>query len=285
MHNPISIGQYSSDSPACLFCCDRLQFLKSIPLDSASLIITSPPYNIGKSYEKPVSLEQWIADQSDTIKLCYDLLKINGSLCWQTGNYIAGSSEIIPLDVPIFDICNKLGLKLRNRIIWNFGHGLHCKKRFSGRYETILWFTKSDDYVFNLDAVRIPQKYKNKKYFRGPKKGQLSCNPLGKNPGDFWTDTWSISNIKHNHPEKTNHPCQFPVELVSRLILSLTNNDDLIIDPYCGSGSSLCAAIDYGRRAAGCDIMLEYINIAAQRINASINNKRTNNALDLFIQN
>ncbi|MBQ7592778.1 MAG: hypothetical protein IJU48_00315 [Synergistaceae bacterium] len=73
-------------------------------------------------------------------------------------------------------------MKLRNRIIWHFGHGLHCSKRFSGRYENILWFTKSDDYTFNLDDVRIPSKYPGKKYFKGAKKGELSGNPKGKNP-------------------------------------------------------------------------------------------------------
>ena len=82
------------------------------------------------------------------------------------------------------------GLKLCNRIIWHFEHGLHCSKRFSGRYETILWFTKGDSYVFNLDPVRVPQKYPQKRYFRGPRIGELSCNPLGKNPGDLVIDPY-----------------------------------------------------------------------------------------------
>ena len=122
------------------------------------------------------------------------------------------------------------GLKLRNRIIWRFNHGLHCKKRFSGRYETILWFTKNDEYVFNLDPVRVPSKYPGKRHFKGPKRGQLSGNPLGKNPSDIWDvvqqdwedEVWDIPNVKANHPEKTEHPCQFPVELVQRCVLALT---------------------------------------------------------------
>jgi len=121
----------------------------------------------------------------------------------------------VPLDIQFDPIFRKHGLSLRNRIIWHFGHGLHNKRRFSGRYEVILWYTKSDNYVFNLDDVRIPSKYPGKRHFKGPKTGQLSGNPKGKNP----EDVWDIPNVKSNHVEKTEHPCQFPVGLVERLIL------------------------------------------------------------------
>jgi len=82
----------------------------------------------------------------------------------------------------------------------------------------------------------VPQKYPGKKYFKGEKQGQYSCNPLGKNPGDIWT----IPNVKHNHVEKTIHPCQFPIELVERLVLALTKPGDLVVDPYIGVGSAAC---------------------------------------------
>lgn len=85
-----------------------------------------------------------------------------------------------------YQIFKKQRLKLRNRIVWHFGHGLHASKRFSGRYETILWFSKTDNYIFNLDSVRVPAKYPGKRHFKGPKKGQPSGNPLGKNPSDIW---------------------------------------------------------------------------------------------------
>jgi adenine-specific DNA-methyltransferase len=190
------------------------------------------------------------------------VLADDGSLCWQVGNHIGKDGEVFPLDVFVYRICKRLGLKLRNRIVWSFDHGLHCKRRLSGRYETILWFTKSDRYVFNLDAVRVPQKYPGKKYFKGSKAGQYSCNPLGKNPGDVW----AIPNVKHNHVEKTIHPCQFPIELVERLVLALTNPNDLVVDPYLGVASAACAAIIHGRRAAGADLVPEYLRIARERI-------------------
>jgi adenine-specific DNA-methyltransferase len=165
-------------------------------------------------------------------------------------------------------------MKLRNRIVWKFGHGLHASRRFSGRYETILWFTKSDHYVFNLDAVRVPAKYPGKRHFKGPNKGKPSGNPLGKNPSDVWEIlvrdweelVWDIPNVKANHPEKTIHPCQFPIELVERSVLALTNEGDWVFDPYMGVGSALIAALMHDRRAMGCEKEAAYVEIARQRI-------------------
>jgi adenine-specific DNA-methyltransferase len=217
---------YATHSFVTLFPGDCLRFLSTIPNGEAKLIVTSPPYNIGKKYEKKKILAEYIAEQEQTIDECVRLLSPQGSICWQVGNHVDGQ-EIYPIDILLYHIFKKFGLKLRNRIIWHFEHGLHCSKRFSGRYETILWFTKSDDYIFNLDSIRVPQKYPGKKYFKGPKTGEYSCNPLGKNPSDLWV----IPNVKHNHPEKTVHPCQFPIELIERLVLALTNPGDLVIDP------------------------------------------------------
>lgn len=254
--------RYCPDAMVVLHPGDRLAFLRDVPDGEARLIVTSPPYNIGKSYEKKLSFALYLKQQRETLHECVRALAADGSLCWQVGNHVGPKGEIFPLDIFIYRICKRLGLKLRNRIMWCFEHGLHCRNRFSGRYETILWFTKGDSYVFNLDAVRVPQKYPGKKYFKGAKAGQYSCNPLGKNPGDVWT----IPNVKHNHVEKTIHPCQFPIELVERLVLALTNKNDLVVDPYLGVASAACAAILHGRRAAGAEIVPDYVRIAKERI-------------------
>lgn len=185
-----------------------LELLAKIPDELVKLVVTSPPYNLGKSYENRLDLDEYLAQQRAVIEECVRVISDQGSICWQVGNYV-DNSEIIPLDIILYPIFASLGLHLRNRIVWHFGHGLHASKRFSGRYEVILWFTKGNDYTFNLDAVRVPQKYPNKKHFKGPKKGQLSGNPLGKNP----SDVWEIPNVKANPGEKTIPPCQFPVEL------------------------------------------------------------------------
>lgn len=245
-------------------CMDNLAFMRPLPDESFKLIVTSPPYNIGKRYERKDSLEQYIANQTQVIAECVRLLRVDGSICWQVGNHITGTGEVVPLDIALYPIFKSHGLTLRNRIVWHFEHGLHCSRRLSGRHETILWFTKSDKYSFSVDPIRVPAKYPGKKAFKGPKKGQLSGNPLGKNPGDVWV----IPNVKNNHVEKTIHPCQFPVELVERLVLSMTEPGDAVFDPYMGVGSSILAAIKHERNGYGCDTDPEYVAAAWERVHA-----------------
>ncbi|MBI5117988.1 site-specific DNA-methyltransferase [Candidatus Poribacteria bacterium] len=241
---------------------DCMDLLRTIPDGSLQLIVTSPPYNIGKEYEKRLKIEKYLEQQEAVIRECVRCLSPCGSICWQVGNHVEKGGAIIPLDTALYPIFTRFELKMRNRIIWHFEHGLHCSSRFSGRYETIIWFTKSDDYVFNLDPVRVPQKYPGKKYFKGPKAGSYSCNPLGKNPGDLWV----IPNVKSNHVEKTEHPCQFPVELVERLVLSMTNEADWVFDPFLGTGTSIIAAIRHNRRGAGAETVQKYVALANERI-------------------
>ncbi|MDE0612741.1 MAG: site-specific DNA-methyltransferase [Gammaproteobacteria bacterium] len=244
-------------------CEDNLKYMRRFKDGVMSLIVTSPPYNLGKSYEQQSSLDAYLEHQDRVIGECVRLLNSSGSICWQVGNYVE-KGEIVPLDNVLFPLFKKHGLKLRNRIIWHFGHGLHCSRRFSGRYETINWWTKSDDYTFHLDPVRVPSKYPNKKYFKGPKVGKLSGNPKGKNPSDVWI----FPNVKSNHVEKTIHPCQFPVELVERLVLSMTDPGDTVFDPYMGVGSSVIAALMHERMGYGCDTEKEYVGIAWERVRA-----------------
>lgn len=270
----IEIGNYFNiKEQIVLYLGDTLEFLTTIPNNCISLIISSPPYNLGKEYEKKIDIEQYLSFQKPVITELTRILKDNGSLCWEVGNFV-NKGEVFPLDIYYYPLFKEQGLKMRNRIIWHFGHGLHASKRFSGRYENIIWFTKSDSYKFNLDNVRIPAKYPGKRHFKGEKKGLPSCNPLGKNPSDIWeivkndweNEIWNIPNVKANHPEKTIHPCQFPIELVERCVLALTDENDWVLDPYCGVGSALIAAIKNSRKAAGCDKEKKYIEIAKERI-------------------
>lgn len=255
------ITRLQSDTDTVMKNQDNLKFMRALDDESMKLIVTSPPYNIGKSYEKRSPLDHYVQDQAQVISECVRLLHPNGSICWQVGNHV-DKGEIFPLDLVLYHLFKDHGLKLRNRIVWHFEHGLHCTKRLSGRYETIMWFTKSDDYTFNLDPIRVPAKYPQKKYYKGPKAGQLSGNPLGKNPSDVWV----FPNVKNNHVEKTIHPCQFPVELVERLVLSLTDEGDRVFDPYMGVGSSIVAALKHGRQGYGCDVLQEYVDIAWERV-------------------
>lgn len=260
LHDP-NKGRTFQQAEAILACEHNLSFMSGLPNSSMKLIVTSPPYNIGKAYERRSSLQRYVEAQEATIAECVRLLHPHGSICWQVGNHVQ-NGEIFPLDMILYPAFQRHGLKLRNRIIWHFEHGLHCSKRLSGRHETILWFTKGNDYTFHLDPIRVPSKYPDKKFFKGPRRGQLSGNPLGKNPGDVWI----FPNVKNNHVEKTIHPCQFPVELVERLVLSLTDPSDNLLDPYMGVGSSVIAAVKHGRNGYGCDIVREYVQTARERL-------------------
>lgn len=252
---------------------DSLEILKQVPDDQFQLIITSPPYNVGKEYEEATTLEKYLAGLSPIIGELVRVLSPKGSLCWQVGNYVE-KSEVFPLDIYYYPTFKEHGLKLRNRIVWHFGHGLHAKKRFSGRYEVLLWFTKGDDYIFNLDDVRVPAKYPGKTFYKGPNHGKPSGNPLGKNPTDVWEialrdwekGLWEIPNVKANHPEKTIHPCQFPIELVERCVLALTTEGGWVLDPFSGVGSAMLAALRHGRKAMGCEKEKEYNDIARKRV-------------------
>jgi adenine-specific DNA-methyltransferase len=258
--------RYSQENDVTLFRGDCLKLLKQIPDASAQVIITSPPYNVGKVYEKKQTLDEYLEFQKLVIAECIRITRMGGSICWQVGHHINGHQQVIPLDLllhPVFSSYERTAaIRLRNRIIWHFEHGLHCKYRFSGRYETILWYTKGDDYTFNLDAVRIPQKYPGKRAYKGPNRGKYSGNPLGKNPGDLWI----FPNVKGNHVEKTQHPCQFPVELPARLILALSNVGDLVVDPFIGVGSTAVAAVLHKRKVAGADLARDYLITARERV-------------------
>lgn len=260
------VTDISTEAKTSLYLMDVEKFLDTLPEEPLfDLVVTSPPYNIGKEYENQMPLDEYVAWQKRILEKIYLRLKPSGSICWQVGNYVDNGS-IVPLDFEFAPIFKQLGMQLRNRIVWRFGHGLHSKKRFSGRYEVVLWYTKTDDYIFNLDDVRIPAKYPGKRSFKGPNKGQLSGNPLGKNP----EDVWDIPNVKGNHVEKTIHPCQFPVGLIERLVLALTNEGGLVFDPFCGVASTGVAALLHKRNFWGCEVVEEYIETGKKRLNDTI---------------
>lgn len=265
--------RFKESNTVTLYNGDCLKLLKKLPSESVDLVVTSPPYCIGKAYEDPHNDIQTFRKQHTKIfKELYRVIKVGGSICWQTGYHISDKC-VIPLDYIVYDIFTSMSEKeehqfiLRNRIIWTFGHGLNSTKRFSGRHETILWFTKGKQTVFNLDGVRVPQKYPGKRSYRGPNKGQLSGNPLGKNPSDIW----DIPNVKAKHVEKTDHPCQFPVAIPRRLIKALTAPGALILDPFMGSGTTGVAALLEGRRFVGAELIKEYYDISADRLKDTAN--------------
>jgi adenine-specific DNA-methyltransferase len=250
------------DVSANLWLGDSLAFLKAIPSESVDLVVSSPPYCVGKEYDKYSTLEGF---ETEILRVTDELIRVlkdGGNLCWQVGFFVSQGS-VFPLDASIINMYrSQSALKLRNRIVWTFGHGVHASKRFSGRHETVLWYSKGNHINFDLDPVRVPQKYPGKRYYKGPKKGEFSGNPLGKNPGDVW----EIPNVKAKHVEKTAHPCQFPVALSNRLISSLSPESGLVIDPFLGSGTTAFSALQLNRNFKGSEISKTYIEIATKRL-------------------
>lgn len=244
---------------------DCLENLRKVPDESIQLIVTSPPYNIGKDYEEVLPTEEYLAFQRDVIRECKRVLKPSGNICWQVG-FTKDGKEIVPLDAIFYPLFKEEGFVLRNRIVWTFGHGPPLRNRFNGRHETVLWFAKSLDSFFDVDPVRVPQKYPGKRHYRGPNKGKYSGNPLGKNPGDVW----DIPNVKAHHPEKSDHQCQFPVALVQRLVRALTTRGDWVLDPFAGVGSAACGALLEGRKAVALEIQPAYCRTAKQRMSQAL---------------
>ena len=252
----------ANDASTTVFHGDCMDLIRQVPDESVDLTIASPPYCMGMEYDISRSLDDFIAAQSVVLPEIARITKDGGSICWQVGYYVK-NGVVHPLDYEVLAILRGIdGIALRNRIIWTFGHGAHGRNRFSGRHETIMWFTKGSEYIFNLDAVRVPQKYPGKRVYSGPRKGEYSGNPLGTNP----SDVWAIPNVKAKHVEKLRHPCQFPIGLADRLVRALSPTGGLVFDPYMGSASTGVAAIMNARRFVGAEIRKSYIKIAGRRL-------------------
>ncbi len=245
---------------------DCRSLLGEIPEGTVDLVVSSPPYNLGKEYESKIALDRYIEEQTEVLRECARVLSPTGSIFWQVGAF-ADRGMLVPLDIRFFPVLESCGLIPRNRIVWARQHGLHARKKFSCRHETVLWFTKGSEYTFNLDAIRVPQKYQNKKHYRGDKRGELSCNPDGKNPGDIWL----FRNVKHNHEEQTVHPCQFPEDMIARIVLATTNEGDVVLDPYMGVGTAAVVARDHQRVYVGAEMDEAYHQVAEQRLSGEPN--------------
>ena len=244
-----------------LFCGDTLEFQKQLKGEYFNAIITSPPYNIGKEYEKIKPIKEYIDWSVEWINGSSDLLKDTGSLLLNLG-YISleEKGRAIPLPYLLWD---KIPMFLNQEIIWNYSAGVACKNYLSPRNEKILWYVKDKkDYTFNLDSIRD----KNVKYPNSKKNGKLRTNSLGKNPSDVWEIAKITTGANRSSAERMPHPAQFPIDLVDRLILGFTNEYDLILDPFMGSGSTFESAFKNNRFCVGFEISPNYCEIAKNRI-------------------
>lgn len=230
---------------------DCRDILKTIPDKSIKLVVTSPPYNIGKPYGKykdKIPLNEWKALISEVTKEVYRVLTNDGSFFLNLSPIPFGEDkEILPLPFIGYEIMKENNFYLRNMITWTFNNMQNCTLRLSGRYENILWGVKDlKNYVFNLDDVRIPYITQNDKRLTGS----------GRNPTDVWY--YDRVNNMTKKKYKLKHPTIYPLPMIDRIIKMSSNEGDTVLDPFAGSGTTLVAANLLNRNAIGIELDEKY---------------------------
>ena len=232
---------------------DSLRLLDKIPNESCRLVVTDPPYNMGKDFGNNKDKWESIHEYTEWCKLW--ITKVKDKLTDDGSLFIMGhprySAYLIPwLDERLFYV---------NQIIYYYSDGMPEKKNFEKRYEVIMYYRKNEhDFVFNVDDVRVPLKRYDK-----------MSNPLGKNPNDVW----EINRVRWNSKERVSlengkiaHLAQKPVRLLRRIVLATTNEGDMVLDPFLGTGTTLCASKELSRKGVGIELNPEYAEIARKRL-------------------
>lgn len=225
---------------------DAIQELKAVASESIDVIVADPPYNLGKDYgnnDDTLSFEQYVAFSSAWLTECRRILKKTGTIYVFAGvRYISYIYKILERD---------LGLKFNSWLCWHYTQGLGKKRGFSPRHDDILMFTRSDKYKFNLDAVRIPQKYYRERN-----------NMRGANPGDVWF----FSHVHYSHPNRQQHPTQKPEGLVERMVLASTDESDVVLDPFAGSGTTARVCQQLNRSCIAVEINPHFVAMIKERL-------------------
>lgn len=233
-------------NPIDLRCGDALILFNQIENESIDLIIADPPYNLGKDYGNNHDLKRF-DDYLDFTRAWLTqtkrALKPEGSI------YVFMGVRFISYLYAILE--RELGMLFNSWIVWHYTQGMGKTRGFSPRHDDILFFNKSGDFVFNLDDVRVPQKYY-----------RARNNMRGANP----SDVWRFSHVHYSEPNRQNHPTQKPEGLIERMVLSSSNPDGTILDPFSGSGTTLRVCQQLGRKAIGFEINPDYIQMTRNRL-------------------
>lgn len=229
-----------------LICGEAVAELRQLPESSVDLMVADPPYNLGKDYGNNHDLKAWSDYAAFTrawLTESVRLLKPTGSI------YVFMGVRFISQLFLIME--TELGLNFNGWITWHYTQGMGRKTGFSPRHEDILYFTKSPTYTFNLDALRIPQKYYRERN-----------NMAGANPGDVW----EFSHVHYSNPEREQHPTQKPEAILERIIKASSHERDGVLDPFVGSGTTCRVAKVLKRHWLGIDINPDYIAMSQHRI-------------------
>lgn len=231
-----------------LICGDAVDEMSRLPSESIDLVVADPPYNLGKDYGNNRDLKAWREYERFTDAWIAEAIRVTKP----TGSiYVFMGVRFISKLFTLLE--DKHGLLFNSWITWHYTQGMGRKVGFSPRHEDILFFNKSREFTFNLDAVRIPQKYYRQRN-----------NMAGANPGDVW----QFSHVHYCSAERVEHPTQKPEALMERIIRASSNPSDLILDPFVGSGTTSRVAAHLERRWIGIDINPDYITLAHRRIEA-----------------
>lgn len=255
---------FYADAGFILYEGDLTQLLSNLSKSTLKidLTITSPPYNIGKEYEKPMSVNEYIDWSSSWMNQIYEVTKPNGSF-WLNVGYLEVPNKGLCVPIPYL-LWDKSPFYLLQEVVWKYGAGVSTKYRLSPRNEKWLFYVKNfQEYTFNLDDIRDP----NVKYPNQKKNGKYRCNPLGKNPSDVWDFPKVTTGKKRSSRERTEHPAQFPLGVVERVVKSSSNITDVILDPFAGSCSTGIASVGLGRIFLGFELRKDYCEIAVERFN------------------
>lgn len=248
-------------------CVEMMQSIKTTNV-RVDLSVTSPPYNIGKEYEKPMSVQEYIGWCSKWMGLIHDITNRFGAF-WLNVGYLEVPDKGLCVPIPYL-LWDKSLFYLLQEIVWHYGAGVAATTRLSPRNEKWLFYVRDpEEYTFNLDDIRDP----NVKYPNQKKNGKFRCNPLGKNPSDVWEFPKVTTGENRSSQERTGHPAQFPLGVVERVILASSDPGSVILDPFAGSCSAGVAAVGLGRVFIGFEIRKDYCELATKRFTDFISAK------------
>jgi len=229
-------------------CGDSVALLKTLDSESVDLIIADPPYNLGKDYGNNIDTkekQEYLAFTKEWLFEAHRVLKPNGSIYVFMGvRFISYLYEVLEDD---------LRMHFNSWIVWHYTQGIGKTKGYSPRHDDVLYFTKSKKYTFNIDEIKIPQKFY-----------RLRNNMRGANPGNVW----KFSHVHYSNPNRQSHPTQKPEGLIERMMLASSNKGDLVLDPFSGSGTTQRVAQQLGRDCIGIELNPQYVKMTEDRLAA-----------------
>lgn len=229
-----------------LRCGNAIDLFKNIEDESIDLIIADPPYNLGKDYGNNHDLkgfDEYISFTRAWLEESKRVLKPKGSI------YVFMGVRFISYLYDIMD--RELKFFFNSWIVWHYTQGMGKTKGFSPRHDDILAFNKGKDFTFNLDDVKVPQKFYRERN-----------NMRGANPGDVW----QFSHVHYSNPNRQDHPTQKPEGIIERIVLASSNTGDVVLDPFSGSGTTLRVCQQLERKAIGFELNPEYVEMTNQRL-------------------